>query len=440
MQNFLSIDMSSDTGVNSADEGSKGNRPTLAGKLSSSIKKTPPLNRGTQKPADELYVRMVDTERAETAAFEIIGQRLQIIVDKAKEARTTPRAVQTAVTEALEAFRRTKVARMERLLARSEWIETADQSKKALDTQGTNLDPNNTSQDRLLAEIRRIDARLIEQDHKISTLTENVTTKPQHRPAKTDSRNETEGRSGTTNNPWVEVAKRKPKTTPSTVRKKAPAVMVKTGNLTYVEALQKIRSEPTLKDLSKDIVSVRKTGAGHLLVEMGMGTTNVEMVNTAIKKAVGGTATVSTLKQSVRVGVFGLDEITTPEEVAQGFTIASGTETEVEVVLRELPRGQQMAIITTSAEAANRVAKLGRVRVGYTMCRVRLWHENKRCYRCLSTTHETRNCRGTDRSGCCMGCGKSGHLIKECNESEEVRATFRETILKEEAQLDLTTK
>lgn len=147
--------------------------------------------------------------------------------------------------------------------------------------------------------------------------------------------------------------------------KNAPAVMVKTGNLTYVQALQKIRSEPTLTDLSKDIVSVRKTGAGHLLVEMGMGTTNVEMVNTAIKKAVGGTETVSTLRQSVRIGVFGLDEITTTEEVAQGFTIASGTETEVEVVLREMSRGQQMAIITTSAEAANKVVKLRRVRVGH---------------------------------------------------------------------------
>lgn len=238
----------------------------------------------------------------------------------------------------------------------------------------------------------------------------------------------------TTNSPWVEVVKRKPKTVPTTARKKAPAVMVKTGNLTYVEALQKIRSEPTLKDLSKDIVSVRKTGAGHLLVEMGMGTTNVEKVNIAIKKAVGGTATVSTLKQSVRVGVFGLDEIATSKEVAQGFTIASGSETEIEeVVLREMPRGLQMAIITTSAEAANKVVKLGRVRVGYTSCRVRLWHKNKRCYRCLSTTHETNSCHGTDRSGCCMGCGKPGHLIKECNEPDEVRAAFRETILREEA-------
>jgi len=88
--------------------------------------------------------------------------------------------------------------------------------------------------------------------------------------------------------------------------------MVKTGDLTYyVEALKKIRSEPTLKDLSKDIVSVRKTGAGHLLVVIGMGTTNVELVNIAIKKAVGESATVSTLKQTVRVGVFGLDEIAT---------------------------------------------------------------------------------------------------------------------------------
>lgn len=89
----------SDTVDNSADEDPKGNRLTLADKLLST-KKTPPQKKGTKKSVEEFYKRMEDTERAETAAFEIIGQRLQAIADKAKEARTTPRAVQTAVTEA----------------------------------------------------------------------------------------------------------------------------------------------------------------------------------------------------------------------------------------------------------------------------------------------------------------------------------------------------
>ncbi|KAL4103981.1 hypothetical protein QTP88_019294 [Uroleucon formosanum] len=291
--------MFSDTVDNSTDEDPKGNKLTLADKLLLSTKKTPPQKKGTKKSVEEFYERMEDTERAKTAAFEIIGQRLQAIADKAKEARTTPRTVQTAVTEALDAFRWTNIVRMERLLARSEWIKIADQGKKVLDTHGTNSDPNNASQDRLLAEIRRIDARLIEQDHKINTLTGNVTTIPQHRPPKTDPRNDTEERFALTNNPWVEVAKRKLKTAPTTV----------------------------------------------------LGTTNVEMVNTAIKKAVGGTATVSTLGQSVRVGVFSLDEITTTEEVAQGFTNASGTETEVEVVLREMSR--ERACGTKISDATN---------------------------------------------------------------------------------------
>jgi len=427
--------MPADTANNSAEEDPKGDGITLADKLLLSRNKSSPQRKGMKNSAEGSYERMEETERVETAVFERIGQRLQAIADRAKEARTTPRAVQVAVAEAIEAFRQTNIARMERLIARSEWIKKANQGNKTPDEQGANLDPSNTSQDRLLTEIRRIDSRLIEQDRKISILTGNVTTRPQHRTPKMDLRNDAEENIRATNSLWVEEVKRKPKTAPTMVRNKAPAVMVKTGNLSYVEALQKIKSEPTLKDLLKDIVSVRKTGAGHLLVEMGMGTTNVEMVNNAIKKAVGETATVSTLKQSVRVGVFGLDEIATPKEVAQGFTIASGSETEAEeVVLRVMPRGLQMAIITTSAEAANKVAKLGRVRVGYTSCRARLWHKNKRCYRCLSTNHETSNCHGTDRSGYCMGCGKRGHMIKECNEPDEVRAAFREVILQEEVQ------
>jgi hypothetical protein len=64
-------------------------------------------------------------------------------------------------------------------------------------------------------------------------------------------------------------------------------------------------------------MSMRRTGDGHLLVEMGKSSTNEEYINSAIKNAIGEVATVFTLKRTERVSVFGLDEIATVEEVKQ---------------------------------------------------------------------------------------------------------------------------
>jgi len=80
---------------------------------------------------------------------------------------------------------------------------------------------------------------------------------------------------------------------------------------------------------------MRKTGAGHLLVEIGRGTSNVDRVNSAIKKTVGGSATVTTLTQTARIGIFGLDKIRTPEEVEQAFNFAIGEDSTVKVVMRK---------------------------------------------------------------------------------------------------------
>jgi len=135
----------------------------------------------------------------------------------------------------------------------------------------------------------------------------------------------------------------------------------------------------------------------------------------------------------VRLVIFGLDEITTPEEVEKAVIAATGEDPAVKAVMRKMPRGLQMAIITVNVDTAHKAAELGRIRVGYTYCRVRMWHESKRCFRCLASNHETRKCQGTDRSGCCFGCGNTGHFIKDCNETDEKRAEFNEKLRSEEA-------
>lgn len=73
---------------------------------------------------------------------------------------------------------------------------------------------------------------------------------------------------------------------------------------------------------------------------MGRDCNSVERVNSAIKRTVGQSATVSTLRQTKRVVVFGLNEITTPEEVEQAFLLETGEESAVKVSMSKMLQGQ----------------------------------------------------------------------------------------------------
>lgn len=211
-------------------------------------------------------------------------------------------------------------------------------------------------------------------------------------------------------------------------------MMVKAGAISYVEVLKKVREEPTLKEWSGDIMSMRKTEAGHLLVELDKNSGNVEKVNSAITRAVGETGSVITLRQTVKVGIFGLDEVTTSEEVEQAIASTFPNEPVGKITMLKMSQGQQIAIITATTEVANKIVDLGHIRIGYVSCRTRMWLDIQRCFRCIAIGHETRDCQGTDRSRCCRGCGNHGHYIKDCEETNIKRALFRETLRREAMQ------
>lgn len=71
-------------------------------------------------------------------------------------------------------------------------------------------------------------------------------------------------------------------------------------------------------------MAIRKTEAGNFFLKIDRGSTNLELVNSANNEAVGDVGSVSTLKQTARAGVFGLDEITTAEETEEVFNSVTG--------------------------------------------------------------------------------------------------------------------
>lgn len=216
---------------------------------------------------------MEDIERVERDNLDRVGRKLQTMMDQVRAARTVVKPVQTLPAEAVDAFSQASNARNEWLLVRAQWIKVLAEDGADLSTHRLGTEVNKGNQGKLLGVIRKINIRLVEQGREINMLTDSVLIRLQQGPPIKYSTNVGVGDVAFVDISWVEIVKKKQKTTPAKVMKKAPAVIVKIGELFYIEALQKIRTEPSPKDFAKDI-SIRKREADHLLVEMA------EAVNT----------------------------------------------------------------------------------------------------------------------------------------------------------------
>ncbi|CAI6369794.1 unnamed protein product [Macrosiphum euphorbiae] len=408
-----------------------GKKPTLTERLL--LTKSGQTIKDNEPPptsAEDWHKRMEAFETMEGEHFNRVGRKLNEMLEQVKTARTVPKLVQTALAEAMASNRNAIVARKERLEAKSQWLKLLE--GKEADNGGFVMTNEGTGKSTLLDEIKEIKNLLTEQDRKISELTVNKNNRPREVLPKENLMTEEGETANLGEEPWTKVPKKNSK---KFIRKRAPAVIVKPGNISYVDVLKKIREEPTLKEFSEDIMTMRRTEAGHLLVELDGASTNVDKVNSAIRRAVGETSTVSSLRQIVKVGIIGLDEVTTSEEIEQAITSTFQTDSVEKINMLKMAQGQQIAVITVNTEVANKIVNLGRIRVGYVSCRTRMWLDIKRCFRCLGSGHETRDCQGTDRSSCCRGCGKHGHLIKDCQETDTNRTLFKETLRQEALRL-----
>ncbi|XP_022182349.1 uncharacterized protein LOC111042136 [Myzus persicae] len=80
--------------------------------------------------------------------------------------------------------------------------------------------------------------------------------------------------------------------------------------------------------------------------------------------------------------------------------------------------GQQIA---TAKMPKHIAARISRVPIGWTMCRVRpRMLPPERCFRCQAFGQNSKNCTSEDRTGVCWKCGAIGHSMKECIEADDL--------------------
>lgn len=228
--------------------------------------------------------------------------------------------------------------------------------------------------------------------------------------------------------PWQEVRNKKKRGKQESARKQRPirkkakceAVVVKTSEDTYAEVLRAMRTDPQLKEFSADVQKIRRTQTGDMLIELKKDSVNKSSTYKELtERVMGEKVQVKAMCPEVTLQLRDLDWITTEEEVRTAIKEQCDLETvQMTVRLRRAPLGTQAASIKLPVDAANKALEVGKIRVGCSVCPLKISQRPEGCYRCLEYGHLARNCEGPDRSKLCRWCGDEGHKAQDCNNKQ----------------------
>ncbi|XP_053968811.1 uncharacterized protein LOC128870235 [Anastrepha ludens] len=201
------------------------------------------------------------------------------------------------------------------------------------------------------------------------------------------------------------------------------AIVVKSaGNISYAEILKRVKTEPSLKELSNNIQGVKKTAKGELLLLLEKTSDpNTSKVHEAVKAALGESVDVRALTELRQVEIRDLDEITTKEEVHEAVA-RQFQELEIPISailgLRKAYGGTQTATLKVTPEIATKLTEANKIRIGLVICRIREKIEPKRCFKCMEYGHVAVSCKSSaDLSNTCFKCGNKDHQAKNCTQT-----------------------
>ncbi|XP_046481057.1 uncharacterized protein [Neodiprion pinetum] len=209
-----------------------------------------------------------------------------------------------------------------------------------------------------------------------------------------------------------------PKGQPRGENKRKPvrpdAVLVKVaGGSNYADVLKKIKGGVHPEKTGANITAVKRTRGGDVLLEL-KGGSGARALSEAVRGVLGGEAKVSTLEPSMVVEVRDLDEVTTEGEVRAALSEALRAPLAELIRLRPGFRGTQTALCKMPERTARKLVALAKIRIGWTVCRIRERVAVDRCHRCQGYGHHAAQCLGPDNSN---PCGTEGHKEKECQGS-----------------------
>ncbi|XP_058817343.1 uncharacterized protein LOC131680645 [Topomyia yanbarensis] len=136
------------------------------------------------------------------------------------------------------------------------------------------------------------------------------------------------------------------------------------------------------------------------------------------EKAIGEAVKVRALCPEATIQCKDLDEISSEEELREALEKQCELgEVQMMIRMRKGPFGTQAASVRLPVEAANKALKIGKIKVGWSVCPLSVSQQPEVCFKCQEFGHLARNCSGPDRSKLCRRCGEEGHMAKDCRQA-----------------------
>lgn len=194
------------------------------------------------------------------------------------------------------------------------------------------------------------------------------------------------------------------------------AILIKAKDQsTYADIIKEMKRSVDPKQMDTNVVGLRRSRKNDILIVVAKGS-KTENFSAAIQNALKEKAEVTALDYDpvTYVDIRDIEEDTTQEEVISCIEKIIGEESGIKCKMKPCFAGTQMATITVRRKYADQLMKQGRVRIGWTNCRVKGRVNVLKCYKCLCYGHIAKDCQGPDRSAICYKCGSIDHKIADC--------------------------